>query len=338
MGLKYVIIAIIFVSLVIVNLVWIATNLYFFIIEGSGSILRGTNFVENIYFSTYLKWILLADIVWIIGTVIFMLVRKDFKTNLELHYLDHQKNQVPKICVVIPTYNENESIRKVVRDFFSQQYVEHVIVIDNNSSDNTTKIAESAGAKVIRKNQNKGFAHSYVLGLREALKTNSNIIVTTEAGDTYNAYDISKMLPFLENCDMVIGTRQNQILTEKGNQNSVLHVWGNLFLAKLIQIKYFNLLHMGYVNLTDVGCIYRMFTRSSVETIIEELTFQNTDKPVAGIAISLHITILGIEHDLRIIEIPVTFKKRIGKSKLKSNKKLKAIHYGLTYLWFILKI
>jgi len=192
--------------------------------------------------------------------------------------------------------------------------------------------------KIIHKNQNKGFAHSYVLGLKEALKTNSNVILTTEAGDTYNAYDISKMLPFLENCDMVIGSRQNQVLTEKGNQNSVLHVWGNLFLAKLIQIKYFNFLHMGFVNLTDVGCIYRMFTRSSVETIIDELTFPNTDKPVAGIAISLHITVLGIEHDLRIIEIPVTFKKRIGKSKLMSNKKLKAIHYGLTYLWFILKI
>jgi len=338
MGLKYILVAIIFVSLVIMNLVWIATNLYFFIIDGSGSILQGTNFVENIYFSTYLKWILLVDISWIVGSVIFMLVRKDFKTNFELHYLDHQKIQDPKICVVIPTYNEEESIEKVIQDFSSQQYVEQVIVIDNNSNDATTEIAKSAGAKVVHKDQNKGFAHSYVLGLNEALKTNSNIIVTTEAGDTYNAYDISKMLPFLENCDMVIGTRQNQILTEKGNQNSVLHVWGNLFLAKLIQIKYFNLLHMGYVNLTDVGCIYRMFTRSSVEKIIYELTFPNTDKPIAGISISLHITVLGIEHDLRIIEIPVTFKKRIGASKLKSNKKLKAIHYGFIYLWFILKI
>jgi len=170
------------------------------------------------------------------------------------------------------------------------------------------------------------------------LKTDSNVILTTEAGDTYNAYDISKMLPFLENCDMVIGTRQYQVLTEKGNQNSILHVWGNLFLAKLIQFKFFNLLHMGFVNLTDVGCIYRIFTRTSLEKIIDELTIPNTDKPIAEIAISLHITILGIKHDLRIIEVPITFKKRVGVSKLNSNKKLKAIQYGLTYLWFILKI
>ena len=211
-------------------------------------------------------------------------------------------------------------------------------MVDNHSSDATTKIAESSGATIIYKNENKGFAHSYVLGLKEALKTDSNVILTTEAGDTYNGYDVSKMLPYLENCDMVIGTRQFQVLTEKGNQNSILHVWGNLFLAKLIQIKYFNLLHMGSASLTDVGCIYRAYTRTSLEKIMDELTFPNSDKPIAGIAISLHITILGIEHDLRLIEIPITFKKRIGESKLKSNKKLKAIHYGLIYFWFILKI
>lgn len=338
MGFKYITVAIIFLMLVITNLVWVVTNLYFFIVDGAETILQGTNFAENIYYSLYLKWILLFDILWVCGSLIFMLQRKDFKTNVKLHYLNYQKIENPKICVVIPAYNEEESIEKTVNDFSSHPFVKNIIVVDNHSSDSTATLAELAGATVIRKNENKGFAHSYILGLRESLKTDSNFIVTTEAGDTYNAYDISKMLPFLENCDMVIGTRQNQILTEKGNQNSVLHVWGNLFLAKLIQMKFFNLLHMGFVNLTDVGCIYRIFTRKSIEKIIDELTIPNTDKPIAGMAISLHITILSIEHDLRIIEVPITFKKRIGESKLQSNKKFKAIRYGLIYLWFILKI
>jgi len=338
MGLKYILAAMFFVSLVFVNLIWIITNLYFFIIAGTESIFQGDTFAENIYYSVYLKWILLFNILWIVGSLIFMLRRKDFKTNSKLHYLDYNKLHKPKVCVVIPTFNEKKSIEKVVRDFSSQPFVEHVIVVDNNSSDNTVNIAESVGAIVIRKKQNMGFAHSYVLGLKEALKTDSNVILTTEAGDTYNGYDLSKMLPFLDNCDMVIGTRQYQVLTEKGNQNSLLHVWGNLFLAKLIQIKYFNLLHMGSANLTDVGCIYRICSRNALEKILPKLTFSNSEHPIAGIAISLHITILGIENDLRLIEIPITFKKRIGKSKLQSNKKLKAIQYGLIYLWFILKI
>jgi len=196
MGLKYIIVAVIFTTLVIVNIVWMATNLYFFIIDGTESIFQGTNFAENLYYSIYLKWILLCDFLWIIGSLIFMLKRKDFKTNLKLHYLEHRKIQEPKICVIIPAFNEEESIEKVVCDFSSQPFVENVIVVDNHSTDATAKIAESVGAKVIRKTQNKGFAHSYVLGIKEALKTDSNIILTTEAGDTYNAYDISKMLPF----------------------------------------------------------------------------------------------------------------------------------------------
>ena len=84
-----------------------------------------------------------------------MLKRKDFKTNLKLHYLNHQKIQEPKICFVIPAFNEEESIENLFRDFSSQQYVEHVIVVDNYSIDATTTIAESAVAKIIHNNQNK---------------------------------------------------------------------------------------------------------------------------------------------------------------------------------------
>lgn len=337
MGLKYILVAITFFSLFCVSIGWIITNFYFFIIEGTEFILHGKNFAENIYYSVYLKWILLADISWILGSFVFMLQRKDFKTNPKLHYLNYKKIENPEICVVIPTYNEQATIEKVVRDFISQKYVKYVIIIDNNSDDETAKIAEKNGAIVVRKKKNEGFAHSYTLGCKEALKTDANVIVTTEAGDTYNAYDISKMLSYLENCDMVVGSRQNQLLTEKGNQNSILHVWGNLLLAKLIQLKYFNLLHLGFVNLTDVGCVYRIFKREYLERIVNKLTYQNSDQPIAGLAISLHITILAIENDFRIMEIPVTFKKRIDKSKLGSDKKLKAIKYGLIYLWFILK-
>jgi len=163
MGLKYIIAAAIFTTLILVNIVWIATNLYFFIIDGTESIFKGTNLVENLYYSVYLKWILFFDFLLIIGFLIFMLNRKDFKTNLKLHYLEHKKIQEPKICVVIPVFNEEESIEKVVCDFSSQPFVENVIVVDNHSTDATVKIAESVGAKVIRKTQNKGFAHSYVL-------------------------------------------------------------------------------------------------------------------------------------------------------------------------------
>ncbi len=332
----FVILVITFFILLIINISWIGINLYYWIKDGAESIIQGTNLLENIYLSIYVRWILLADIVWLISAIGFMFGRKQYKTNPSLHYLDYDPISKPKITMIIPTFNEELSIGKVVKNFIEQSYVESVIVIDNNSEDNTIKIAREYGAKVIAKNENKGYSHSFVLGLKEALKTDCNIIGATEADGTFNSYDIEKMVPYLDNTDMVIGTRQNQILTEKGNQNSILHVWGNFLLGKLIQIKYFNLHHTGIVNLTDVGCVYRLMRKNTLEKIIDELTYPDSDTPIGGIGIGLYLTMIGIEKDFRIIEIPVTFNKRIGVSKIESNKFHKAMKVGLKFFWLIL--
>lgn len=54
-------------------------------------------------------------------------------------------------------------------------------------------------------------------------------------------------------------------------------------------------------------------------------------------AFALHLTMAGIENDLRFVEVPITFNKRIGKSKTRSNERLMGIRIGLSFLWFILK-
>ncbi len=332
----FVVLVITFLILLIINISWIGVNLYYWIKDGAESIVQGTNLLENIYLSKYVRWILLADIIWLISAIGFMFGRKQYKTNSSLHYLHYDPISEPRITMIIPTFNEELSIGKVVKNFIEQPYVQSVIVIDNNSEDNTIKIAKEYGAKVIAKNENKGYSHSFVLGLKEALKTDCNIIGATEADGTFNSYDLKKMVPYLDNTDMVIGTRQNQIITEKGNQNSVFHVWGNFLLGKLIQIKYFNLHHTGIVNLTDVGCVYRLMRKNALEKIIDELTYPDSDTPIGGIGIGLYLTMIGIEKDLRIIEIPVTFNKRIGISKIESNKFPKAMKVGLKFLWLIL--
>jgi len=325
-----------FIILFFVNVMWAGLNLALAITNGIESIVVGQDLVENVYFSTYFKWILLADVGWILAIVVYMLRRKQYMTDSELNYLSYQPLNNRKICVLIPTFNEAESIESVLNDYLNHKWVSEVIVVDNNSKDGTPDVAERAGAKVIRKQKNMGFSHSYVMGLKEALKTDADIVTTTEADGSYNAYDLDKMIPYLENCDMVIGTRYVQVLTEKGNQNKLRHVWGNLLLAKLIQIRYFSLLHMGIVNLTDVGCLYRAIRLDALQKIIDKTTYPGTDKPIGGVAFALHLTMLGIENNLRIVEVPVTFKKRVGKSKTGSNEVGKGIKYGLRFLWFIL--
>ena len=325
-----------FLILLFTNIAWISVNIYMFIVHGIESIISGETLIENIYYSVYIKWILFSDLIWIIAWLAYIFKRKSYKTSLDLHYLQYKKIDDPKICIIIPTYNEELAIGNVVKEFINQPFVKYVIIVDNNSKDHTVDIAKSQGATVITKNENKGYSHSLVLGLNEALKTDANIIGTVEADGTFNSYDIEKMVPYLNNCDMVIGSRQNQVITEKGNQNSGFFVWANFFLAKLIQMKYLSLEHMGIVNLSDVGCVYRIIKRDALEKIIKNLTYPDTDKPIGGVGIGLSITMFGIENNLKIIEIPVTFNKRIGKSKLSGAGTGKIIKIGLKFLWLIL--
>jgi len=339
MGKLYLTLAVTFALLVLVHVIFFVVNFYFWITGGLESIIHGTTFVETIYYSTYLKWMLLADGLWFLSLSIFLLKRKYYKTDPRLHYLDHKPIKNPTICVIIPTYNEELVVEGVVKDYINQKNVKHIIVIDNHSTDHTADIAESCGAKVIRKDSNKGFAHSCVMGLKEFLKTDANIVVLTECDGTFSGDDLAKMIPYLDNCDMVIGTRQVQVLTEKGNQNSMLYVWGNFILAKLIQIKYFSLLHLGIVQLTDVGCSYRCIRREAVEKIIDKLTYPRTDEVIVSASsglVAILITVVGIENNLKIVEVPVTFKKRVGVSKTGSDKKSKAIIYGLRFMWYII--
>lgn len=325
-----------FVVLLVVNVGWLISNIYMFIVSGIESIITGQTLIENIYYSKFLRWLILLDVMWLLIGFGYILKQKSYKTDSSLHYLENSQLKERRVCVIMPTFNEELSIKQVIEDFQKQKFVEHVIVIDNKSTDDTVKIAKESGAKVIEKMENKGYSHSLVMGLNEALKTDANIITMTESDGTFNGYDLEKMIPYLNNCDMVIGSRQNQVLSEKGNQNSGFFVWANFLLAKLIQIKYLSLDHMGIINLTDVGCVYRVMKRKSLEKIINKLTYPGTDKPVGGVGIGLYITMLGIENDLKIIEVPITFNRRIGKSKLTGVGSGKTIKIGLKFLWLIL--
>lgn len=339
MGRLYSAFAITFTILLMINIVTFGLTLYAWVTGGLKEILQGETIGERISTSVYVKWIILADLVWIGFLLVFLFKRKHYKAEHQRYYLTSNPIETPKVCVIIPTYNEEVVVQEVVSAYKSQKFVDTVLVIDNCSTDRTVDLARQAGATVFTKTENKGYSHSCYVGLKESLGTGANIIVLTECDGTFDAGDVQRMIPYLANCDMVIGTRQIQVLSEKGNQNSMFYVWGNLFLAKLLQLKYFSLLHMGIVNVTDVGCSYRAIRRDSLERIIGKLDLPESQKIInnkKGWLFTIFLTMLGIRNDLKIVEIPIIFKKRKGVSKSEAQKRQKGIVYGLKFMWFII--
>ena len=341
MGIFYISLAFSFTILFFVNVVWAGINFYYWSLYGIQFLLEGMNFAEKVYGSIFLKWILLADLGWLIIFVIFLFARRKYMTDVKQNYLEYLPIINPKISMILIAFNEEPSIEKVVKDFLKQKNVEEVIVVDNHSSDDTVKIATRCGAKVIQKSENKGISDSIFLGFKKSLESDCNIIAISESDGTHNAYDLERMTKYLDNCDEVIGTRQIQVLCEKENQNGILHVWGNMFLAKLIQLKYFNLQYLGIIELSDIGCLYRCLRKEALEQIINEIENVTNkqklnEKRSKFSPMGLLLTLISIENNLKIIELPVTFKQRIGYSKSQADKKRNAILYGLRFLWLIL--
>lgn len=327
-----------FFSIFVINVIWLALFVLVLISDGLQLFFQSGGLLESIIASQYLKWILLIDLIWGSFFLFYVYGRKTYRIDVDKHFLKSEQIKDPKICVVIPAYNEKNTIKQVVIDHINHPFVKHVIVIDNNSDDGTAEIAKESGAHVITKDKNKGYAHSIVLGFRESLKLDVDLIAVTESDGTLSSMDLDKMLPYIIHCDVVNGSRQLQLLNEKDNlRESAIHIWGNYFLSKLLQLKYINFIHLGSVNLNDIGCMLRIFRKDALGKIIDQLTYPGTDVPIGGVAFVVFLTLRCLQNDLKLVEIPVTYKKRKGLSKIGSEKKLTNIKGGLLDFWLILK-
>lgn len=158
-----------------------------------------------------------------------------------------------KISVVVPAWNEAHSIEYVVKDFLAQPQVVEVVVMDNNSADGTGEIARRAGARVIG-DKYLGYGDAIHKGLNAAT---GDVLVVTEADYSFRAADLPKLLEYLKDADMVVGTRTTRQLIAQGANMDFLARLGNVIMAKYFELLWFWLM----LRLTDVGCSYRAIWR-----------------------------------------------------------------------------
>jgi len=231
-----------------------------------------------------------------------------------------------RITVCLTAYNDEEIIGHAVKDFKSHKLVEEVIVVDNNCKDNTAGEAKKAGAIVV-KEPIQGFGAASIRALKTALqkaKPKNNLILFVEGDQTFISKDIDKFVAYIDNADMVIGTRTTKELSTKDSQVTRPIQYSNLFLAKLIQIKYW-----GTLRLTDVGCSMRLIRPKALESSLPLFT-------VNGSAFSPHMIDMVLKKGFRVIEIPVYFKKRGGISKGIGSDFIKGFPVGLEMIWNIM--
>jgi glycosyltransferase involved in cell wall biosynthesis len=203
------------------------------------------------------------------------------------------------VSVVFPAYNEEQYIRPAIEDFLISDVVDEIVVVDNNSRDRTAAQAAATPARVVTETR-QGYGFALRRGLAEAT---GDIVILAEPDGTFIGRDVLKLLAYADDFDMVCGTRTTrELIWDQANMGWFLRM-GNWTVAKLLQV-----LH-GAPSLSDCGCTLRLTHRAAVEQIRAELT-------VGGSHFLPEMVILALRHRLKVIEIPVNYRGRVGESKI----------------------
>ncbi|MGG6461975.1 glycosyltransferase [Solilutibacter silvestris] len=223
-----------------------------------------------------------------------------------------------KFTVALTAYNDELSIAEAVRDFQAHPNVQRVIVVSNNSSDRTEAFAREAGAIVFNETV-QGYGACVRRAITEAAAYDDTEMIALCEGDmTFRAYDLDKMRPYLNHSDIVNGTRIVEGLQENATQLTTFMHYGNLAVAKLLELKYF-----GDATLTDVGTTYKIFRTESARRLLPKLTV-----PI-NLEFNPYLMETAISNGMKFIEVPITFHPRIGVSKGGNISNRVAIGVGL---------
>ncbi|MBC7629509.1 glycosyltransferase family 2 protein [Ferruginibacter sp.] len=209
-----------------------------------------------------------------------------------------------KIVVIIPAYNEENSIAKVIHDL-PAKLVTEIIVVDNNSTDNTSNKAKRAGATVLFQ-QLKGYGNACLTGIEylKNMKTPPAIVVFID-GD-YSDYP--EQLPVVikpiieEDYDMVIGSR-NLGLKAKGSMMPQ-QVLGNKLATTLMKWLY-------KTNYTDLGPFRAIKYKSLIALNMADKNY--------GWTVEMQLKAAKLK--MKTCEVAVDYRKRIGVSKVSGTVK-----------------
>jgi glycosyltransferase involved in cell wall biosynthesis len=222
------------------------------------------------------------------------------------------------VSVVLMTYAERDSIRRVIEGFLETGHVDEVLVVNNNAQKGTAEEVDLTPARQVFEPR-QGYGHAIRRGLAEA---SGELIVLAEPDGTFLPEDLIKLLAYSSECDAVLGTRTTRELIWEGANMGFLMKWGNWAVAKLVEVL-FNTSH-----LSDIGCTYRLFDRRLADHLVENMA-------VGGSHAGPEMLMLTIVSGARFVEIPVNYLPRVGTSSVTGHP-LKATVLALRMIALIL--
>ncbi|MBR3270001.1 glycosyltransferase [Candidatus Saccharibacteria bacterium] len=204
-----------------------------------------------------------------------------------------------KIAVLIPCYNESKTIERVIRDYKKELPDADIYVYDNNSTDDTAKIAKSAGA-IVRQEHRQGKGN-VVRSMFKDIEADCYLMI--DGDGTYPADSAKKMCKMVldDGVDMVIGDRLSSTYFKENKRR--FHGFGNKLVRFLI-----NMIFRSHIK--DIMTGERAFSRDFVKT------FPVLSK---GFEIETEMTIHALDKNFYIEEIPVSYKDREEGSESKLN-------------------
>ena len=211
-----------------------------------------------------------------------------------------------KITLVIPCFNEANGVGRVIdgipREKISQAgYSIDVLVIDNNSSDETPAVARSRGARLIHEPK-RGKGHAIKAAL-SAINDDCDYVVMIDGDDTYKTAEILRLLEPLESgfCDVVMGSRLAGRM--KNNSMKGLNRLGNWFFSFMVR-------HIFKVNITDTLSGYFAWRYDVIKALRPYLKSP-------GFTIEMEMITKMARMNYQIYSVPITYAPRAGESSLR---------------------
>jgi dolichol-phosphate mannosyltransferase len=218
--------------------------------------------------------------------------------------------------VVLPTYNEAETIEPVVRATRDNLPASRrVLVVDDGSPDGTGDVAARLAAElddvsVLHRAGKGGLGPAYIAGLGAALEGGAGLVIQMDADFSHDPAELPRLIAATDEADLVVGSRYTEggRVTDWGYGRVAISRWGSRYARMMLGIR-----------VHDMTSGFKCWRRAALEAI-DVASIRSH-----GYAFQIEMTYRAREAGMRIVEVPITFRdRRVGESKMTGSIVLEA--------------